>query len=66
MSGTEYTGGAEITFTKWTAVDTYVAAGTETAPDFDNHLELEIGMPNPVTDYGTHTITVTVLAVAAP
>lgn len=65
MGGTAYTGGEAITFTPWTAANTYVAAGTETAPTFDNHLELEIGMPNPVTDYGTHTITVTVLAAAA-
>jgi hypothetical protein len=66
MQGTApYNGSGAITFTKWAAVDTYVAAGTTTAPTGHNYLELEIGMPDPVTDYGSHTITVTVLAEAA-
>ena len=66
MGDTAYTGGKSIVFTKWTTADSYVAAGTETAPAGDNHLELQIGMPTPVTDYEAHTITVTVLAEAAP
>lgn len=60
-----YDGGEAITFTKWTAVDTYVAAGTTTAPTGHNYLELEIGMPTSVDDGGSHTITVTVMAEAA-
>lgn len=60
-----YNGVGAITFTKWTAVDTYVAAGTTTAPTGHNYLELEIGMPTSVTDAGSHTITVTVMAEAA-
>ena len=64
MQGTtSYNGGAAITFTKWTASDIYVAAGTTTAPTGQNYLELEIGMPTSATDYGEHTITVTVLAI---
>jgi hypothetical protein len=66
MQGTApYNGSGAITFTKWAAADIYVAAGTTTAPTGHNYLELEIGMPDPVTDYGSHTITVTVLAEAA-
>lgn len=66
MQGTApYNGVGAIIFTKWAAVDTYVAAGTTTAPTGHNYLELEIGMPTSVTDAGSHTITVTVMAEAA-
>jgi hypothetical protein len=60
-----YTGAGNITFYKWAAVDTYVGAGSTIGPMLDNHLELQIGMPTSVTDAGTHTITITVMAGAA-
>ncbi len=66
MQGTApYNGSGTISFAKWEVANTYVAAGTTTAPTGHNYLELEIGMPTWVSDYQSHTITVTVMAEAA-
>jgi hypothetical protein len=60
---TPYTGLDVITFTQWTAANTYVVSGFDVPPGEQRYLELQIGMPTSVTDYGAHNITVTVEAV---
>jgi len=57
-----YTGSGTITFTKWAASNVGENVATDVAVDGVKYLELEISMPTSVTDAGTHTITVTVLA----
>ena len=67
VSDTAYAGSAAIgAFTKWATAGSYVAdaGGDDVAADGVKYLELEIGMPTLSVDYGEHTITVTVLAVA--
>ena len=59
---TQYDGTGAITFTKWTASDSYVVSGVDVPSSGQRYLELQIGMPTSVTDYGNHTITVTVEA----
>ena len=59
---TQYDGSGSITFTQWTTADTYLVSGVDVPAEGGRYLELQIGMPNPVTDYGSHTITVTVEA----
>lgn len=47
-----------------TVADTYVTLKTGVAAGVSQTFDLKIGMPTSVSDYGVHTITVTVLAVA--
>ncbi len=59
-----YNGSGAISFTKWTAPESYVTAATGVLANNSRYLELELGMPTDTGDYLSHTITVTVLAVA--
>ena len=67
ISATQYTGSVPITFTNWSAADTYVNDVATSVPVADpvRYLELKIGMPASATDYTEHTITVTVQATQA-
>jgi len=51
-----------IVFTKWTEADTYALAEISVPSGDDRYLELEIGMPTLVSDFGVHNITVTIMA----
>ena len=41
---------------------TYVTFATNVAPNTSQTFNLQLGMPTSTTDYGTHTITITILA----
>jgi hypothetical protein len=45
-----------------TTAGSYVSLASSVAKDATKYLELQIGMPTSTTDYGSHTITVTVMA----
>jgi hypothetical protein len=61
---TPYEGGEAIfTFTPWNLADTYYWGGLNVTPGTSRYLDLQIRTPSPVTDYGSHNITVTVRAV---
>jgi hypothetical protein len=61
-------GGGPITFTNWTAPDTYesLATNVPAGPPGNRYLELEIGMPTTTVDYNPHTMVVTIMATASP
>ena len=64
VASSAYAGGSAITFTKWTAVDSYVEVATDLAASGIKYLELEIGMPT-TSDTTQRSITVTVQATEA-
>lgn len=60
----QYDGLGSIGFQQWTAANSYLVAGVDVLPGHVRYLDLQIGMPMSVTDYGSHNITVTVEALA--
>lgn len=61
----QYTHESSPDASTWTFMNssTYVALAASIAAGSTQNLDLRIGMPDGITDYGAHTITVTVLAV---
>jgi hypothetical protein len=64
LTDSAYTGGAAIgTFSiAMTTAGSYVPLASSVASSAVKYLELEIGMPTSTTDYGSHSIDVTILA----
>jgi hypothetical protein len=64
LSTVPYTGDGTLFTFQFTAADSYFldADGIDVPPGAVRYLELEIGMPTSVTDYGSHNITVTIEA----
>lgn len=67
LDTSQYTGGEAVGWLPFLAADSYELswAGIDVPPGGVRYLDLRIGMPASVTDYGIHNITVTVEALAA-